>query len=73
MNGFAVADRDFHERYKSKVICPFVVNLVGSARFPTDAAAGGRSSSLLKNLEMENFHISADRFWSGAVELDVIS
>ncbi|MET4222425.1 hypothetical protein ABIB00_007662, partial [Bradyrhizobium sp. LB14.3] len=32
-----------------------------------------RTSSLLKNLEMENFHISADRFWSGAVELDVIS
>ncbi|MET4804771.1 hypothetical protein ABIA96_007381, partial [Bradyrhizobium sp. LB11.1] len=31
------------------------------------------SNSLLKNLEMENFHISADRFWSGAVELDVIS
>ncbi|MCK1479708.1 hypothetical protein IVB27_34475 [Bradyrhizobium sp. 197] len=31
------------------------------------------SSSLLKNLEMENFHIFAGRFWSGAVELDVIS
>ncbi|MGY4327497.1 hypothetical protein ACVWWG_001914 [Bradyrhizobium sp. LB7.2] len=31
------------------------------------------SSSLLKNLEMENFHFSAGRFWSGAVELDVIS
>ncbi|MGY4414900.1 hypothetical protein ACVWW4_006636 [Bradyrhizobium sp. LB7.1] len=30
-------------------------------------------SSLLKNLEMENFHFSAGRFWSGAVELDVIS
>ncbi|MET4804517.1 hypothetical protein ABIA96_007125, partial [Bradyrhizobium sp. LB11.1] len=36
-------------------------------------AGSSGSNSLLKNLEMENFHISADRFWSGAVELDVIS
>jgi hypothetical protein len=31
-----------------------------------------RSSSLLKNLEMESFLIQIGRCWSGAVELDVI-
>jgi hypothetical protein len=29
-------------------------------------------SSLLKNLGMESFRILAGRFWSGAVELDVV-
>jgi hypothetical protein len=31
------------------------------------------SSSLLKNVEVENFRILAGRCWGGAVELDVIS
>jgi len=31
-----------------------------------------RTSSLLKNLEMESFLVLADRCWGGAVELDVI-
>jgi hypothetical protein len=31
-----------------------------------------RSSSLLKNLEMESFVVLAGRCWSGSVELDVI-
>jgi hypothetical protein len=37
---------------------------------PRDLAM--RSSSLLKNLEMESFLVLAGRCWGGAVELDVI-
>jgi hypothetical protein len=39
MNGLAMSGT------KAKVICPFVVILVGSRRFATDAAAEGRSRS----------------------------
>jgi WD40 repeat protein len=46
-----------------KLLRSFDIGSVGQPTF----------SSLLKNLEMENFHISAGRFWSGTVELDVIS
>ncbi|MCK1476247.1 dethiobiotin synthase [Bradyrhizobium sp. 197] len=46
---------------------PLVIEGAGGLMVPLN------SSSLLKNLEMENFHFSAGRFWNGAVELDVIS
>jgi hypothetical protein len=55
---------------------PYAIPLPQAGRGRSDPLRfnlnSSRSSSLLKNLEMESFRILAGRCWGGAVELDVI-